>query len=377
MKKDIYQRTGSFKERGARNSLKLLSADQRRQGVIAASAGNHALGLAYHGQLLNIPVTLVMPAHAPFTKVQNCKEYGARVIQQGSNFGEAMAHAMELSQKEGLRYINGYDDPEIIAGQGTCGVEIIEQVPDLDAIVVPVGGGGLIAGIALAVKTLSPSTMIIGVEAEACPSFIAAMKAGEPVSVVPTSSLADGLAVPKVGPHAFAVANTRIDKMVTVNEKEIAIAILRLLELEKCVVEGAGAAGLAAMLAGKLPELEGKRVCTVLCGGNIDVTVLGRVIERGLAADDRLVRFMVSVSDRPGGIAKLTTLIAKVGASIKDIFHERAWLESDVASVQVKCVVETRDHAHAEELHSALLNEGYTLIWGTDLAEARMSKKQA
>eukprot|EP00053_Salpingoeca_punica_P009377 m.84039 g.84039 ORF g.84039 m.84039 type:complete len:448 (-) comp15003_c0_seq1:173-1516(-) len=370
-KKEIFQRTGSFKERGARNALRRLTSVQRRIGVIAASAGNHALGLAYHGQLLGVPVTLVMPKFAPMTKVQNCREFGANVILHGAHFGEAKERAEEISVKDGLKYINGYDDPDVIAGQGTCGLEILEQIPDVDAIVVPAGGGGLLAGILLAVKTLRPDVQVIAVQAQNCQSFVRALEAGQPVRSDVSSTLADGLAVPVFGKNSFAICKNRVDKTVLVTETEIAVAILRLVELQKNIVEGAGAAGLAAVLAGKLPELEGKKVCCVLCGGNIDTTVLGRVIERGLAADGRLVRFMVSVLDRPGGLAGLTALIAQCGASVKDLFHERAWLETDVASVQVKCVVETRDRDHAEELRVALAAV-YPLVWGSELAENKL-----
>lgn len=231
----------------------------------------------------------------------------------------------------------------------------------MDAIVVPVGGGGLIAGIAVAMKTLSPQTKVIGVESERCPSFTAALEAGKPVYSKSSSTLADGLAVPLVGVNAFATAAPLIDKMVVVNEEFIALAILRLVEIEKSVVEGAGAAGLAAILAGLLPELQGKKVVIPLCGGNIDTTVLGRCLERGLAVDSRLVRFNVQVSDRPGGIAELTKLIASIGVSIKDMFHERAWLKSDIFSVIVKCVVETRDMEHCQELEK-LLKANYTKV---------------
>ncbi|KAA0202301.1 hypothetical protein HAZT_HAZT001295 [Hyalella azteca] len=232
-----------------------------------------------------------------------------------------------------------YDHPHILAGQGTMGLEIVEQVPNIDAVVVPVGGGGLIAGVALAVKALYPHVQVIGVESENCASFSAALRTGAPVYTKPESTLADGLAVPMV---------------VTVREEWIAIAILRLVEQEKAVVEGAGATALAAILAGELPELKGKRVVIPLCGGNIDTTVLGRCLERGLAADGRLVKFTVTVSDRPGGIAELTRLMASLGVSIKDMTHERAWIRSDIFSVEVKALAETRDREHSLQLQAAL-----------------------
>src|SRR4051812_22011423 len=259
-KLEYLQRTGSFKERGARNALLLISPDQRQHGVIAASAGNHALGLAYHARLLEIPVTVVMPRSAPLTKISNCRKLGATVLLEGANIDEARLHAETLIHKRGLTYINGYDDPAIIAGQGTMALEILQQVPNLDAIVVPIGGGGLIAGIALGAKTLKPSVRIIGAEPERAASYTAALAHGQPVKIQMKPTLADGLSVPMVGANAFAIARSRVDRTVLVSEHDIAIAVLRLAELEKAVIEGAGAVPLAACLAGLLPELKGKTI---------------------------------------------------------------------------------------------------------------------
>eukprot|EP00092_Neocalanus_flemingeri_P059219 GFUD01070723.1.p1 GENE.GFUD01070723.1~~GFUD01070723.1.p1 ORF type:complete len:345 (+),score=90.08 GFUD01070723.1:643-1677(+) len=253
-------------------------------------------------------------------------------------------------------YINGYDHPNILAGQGTMGLEILDQVPDVDAIVVPVGGGGLIAGLALAVKTMKPDVCIIGVEPELCPSFTTAMKYGKAVHTPTFPSLADGLTIPTVGVNALATGGPLIDKMVTVSEAWISIAILRLIELEKAVVEGAGATGVAAILAGLLPELKGKKVVLPLCGGNIDTTLLGRCMDRGLAADGRLINFNVVVSDRPGGIAELTRTISNLGVSIKDIVHERAWVRTNTFAVGVRILAETRNRTHSKELFKLLRN---------------------
>merc|ERR1711936_904473 len=354
LKKDYMQYTGSFKERGARYTLMMLEPEQKKNGVIAASAGNHALALAYHGGQLKIPVTVVMPVVAPIMKVENCKKYGANVIVHGKDIGESRERALEIGQEKGLMYINGFDHPNILAGQGTMGLEIIEQVPDVDAVVIPVGGGGLIAGCAVALKTMNPNIKIIGVEPERCPSFANALKAGTPVFTPTTASIADGLTVPTVGCNAVATALPLIDRMVQVSEEWVAIAILRCVEMEKAVVEGGGASGVAAVLAGLCPELKGKKVVIPLCGGNIDTTILGRCLDRGLAADGRLVKFSVTVSDRPGGIAELAKTLCQLGVSIKDMTQERAWIKNDIFSVEVMCVVETIDADHAARMITEL-----------------------
>ncbi|HEY4300608.1 MAG TPA: threonine ammonia-lyase [Candidatus Didemnitutus sp.] len=360
-KLDNFQRTGSFKERGARNALLRLDPDQKKRGVIAASAGNHALGLAYHGRLLRIPVTVVMPDYAPLIKVSTCRRLGASVLVRGRDFAEARTEADRLVDAEGLTYVHGFDNPDIIAGQGTMGLEILEQVRQVDAIVCPIGGAGLIAGLAVAVKALRPKVRIIGVESVATASFTAALKAGRPVTIPRRATLADGLAVLKVGANAFALARPRVDKVVRVAENWIALAILRMVELEKTVVEGAAAAPLAALMAGLLPELKGRNVVLTVCGGNIDPAILSRVIEKGLVHDGRLTRFTVMISDRPGGLAELTRVIAASGASIKDIEHDRAFSGPDVSAVNAVCTIETRDHAHIRELHRALRRHGFPL----------------
>jgi threonine dehydratase len=357
-KLDNLQRTGSFKERGARNALVQLSDDQKKRGVIAASAGNHGQALAYQGKLLGIPATVVMPQYAPLIKVSNCQMLGANVILHGKDFAEAKAHADKIAVEKGLAYIDGYDDPAIIAGQGTMGIEIIDQVKDVDAVIVPVGGSGLIAGVSLAVKTLRPKTKVIAVEAENVASFSAALKASKPTKIALRPTLADGLAISQVGANAFAIACEHVDQTVTVTEEQIAIAILRLIELQKTVVEGAAATPLAALLSGKLSDLAGKRVVLLLCGGNIDPNILSRVIERGLVADGRLCRFTAIISDRPGGLADLAKQIAATGASIKEVVHDRAFASSDVSTVTVLCTVETRNHEHFAQLRTHLKAQG-------------------
>jgi len=309
-KLDLLQRTGSFKERGARNALLLLSPNQRRHGVVAASAGNHALGLAYHGKLLDIPVTVVMPRFAPLVKVATCRRLGARVILEGETFDDARRMAVEIAAAEGLERVHGFDDPRVIAGQGTTALEILEDVPDADAIIVPTGGAGLLAGVGIVAKALRPDIRIVAVEPAAAPSFSASLAAGRPVQVPIRPTLADGLAVGKVGELSFSIAAPLVDEVVTLGEDAIALAVLRLLELEKTVVEGAAAAALGAVLGDRCAELRGRRVALLLCGGNIDLTILDRVIDHGLVADGRRWRFTTRVSDRPGGIARLTAAIA-------------------------------------------------------------------
>ncbi len=357
-KLDYLQRTGSFKERGARNALLLLDEASRRQGVVSASAGNHALGLAYHGMLLHVPVTVVMPCFAPLIKRTTCRKLGAEIVLFGDSFQEAYEHALELARERQLTYIHGFDDPAIIAGQGTLGLEILEQVPDVEAIVLPIGGGGLVAGVALAVKSLRPDVQILGVEPNRAAGFAASLAAGHVAKFSVRPTVADGLAVSQIGDLAFQTARDRLDDVVTVSEEELALAMLRLVELEKSVVEGAGAAPLAALMAGKLPQVAGKRTVMVLSGGNVDPLILNRVIEKALVADGRLCRFTAVVADRPGGLARLTQLIAESGASIQEITHDRAFSGPDIGATNVLCTVETADRDHVEQLYSLLAAAG-------------------
>ncbi|HMA31156.1 MAG TPA: threonine ammonia-lyase [Casimicrobiaceae bacterium] len=361
-KLDYLQRTGSFKERGARNALLQLTPEQRRRGVIAASAGNHALGVAYHGSLLGIPVTVVMPKFAALVKVTNCRHLGANVVLHGADLTEARAEAEAIAARKGLTFLHPFDNEHVIAGQGTIALEILEQTPDVQAIVAPVGGGGLIAGIGTVVAARRPDVRVIGVEPERAACLTAALGAGHPVPVRLSPTLADGLAVAQIGARPYEVLKRVVDEVVTVDEAAIALAVLRLIELEKSVVEGAGAAPLAAFLAGKLGALAGQKVVLVLCGGNIDLTMLDRVIEVGLVADGRLSRFTVSISDRPGGLARLAEVIASTGASIKEIVHDRAFSGPDLSEVRIVCIVETTGHDHVAALHRALDAAGVPVV---------------
>ena len=356
-KLDNLQVTGSFKERGARNKLLLLGEAERRRGVVAASAGNHAQALAYHGQDLGVPVTVVMPKFAPLVKVSNCRSFGAEIVLHGDTYDEAKRQALAISNETGRLFVHGFDDPDIIAGQGTMGLEIVEDVPGVDAVIVPVGGGGLIAGVGTAVKALRPGVRVIGVEPAHAPTLYESFKAGRPTHIDTKPTLADGLAIAEVGRLCFEIARNVVDDLVMVNEAQIALSVLRLLELEKVLVEGGGAVPLAAALA-RQPGLEGKKVVLCLCGGNIDVTLVSRVIERGLAADGRLCRIAAHISDRPGGLARLASVLASAGASIKEVDHDRNFGPADVARVAVSCVLETRDFDHIEQVKRALTEAG-------------------
>jgi threonine dehydratase len=361
-KLDYLQRTGSFKERGARNALLRLPDAQRARGVVAASAGNHALGVAYHGGLLGIPVTVVMPRFAPLIKVTNCRALGATVVLHGDNVGEAREKAVELAAARELAFVHPFDNADVVAGQGTMALEILEQTPGIEAVVVPVGGGGLIAGVGTVMKARAPHVEVIGVEPEAAPSLAAALAAGAPTGVALAPTLADGLAVARVGDIPFESDRRVVDRVVSVDEASIALAILRLIELEKSVVEGAGATPLAAFIAGKLAHLAGRTVVLALCGGNIDTNMLGRVLDIGLVADGRLARFTVSVQDRPGGLARLTAAIAEAGASIHELAHDRAFSGPNVSEVRVICVVETTGPDHLRALHAALGAAGFAIV---------------
>ena len=362
-KLDYLQRTGSFKERGARNALLQLSAAQRERGVIAASAGNHAQGVAYHGALLGIPVTVVMPKFAPLIKVTNCRQLGATIVLHGADLSEARA------ARRGDRRARRPDVHPSVRQRARDRRPGHDRARDpradarpSQAIVAPVGGGGLLAGIGTVVAARKPDVRVIGVEPEHAACLTAALAAGHPVPVRLSHTLADGLAVAQAGARPFEILRRVVDQVVTVDEATIALAVLRLIELEKSVVEGAGAAPLAAFLAGRLDSLKGSDVVLVLCGGNIDLTILDRVIEIGLVADGRLSRFTVSISDRPGGLARLAEIIASTGASIKEIVHDRAFSGPDLSEVRVVCVVETTGHEHVAQLHRALADAKVRIV---------------
>jgi threonine dehydratase len=358
VKLENLQMTGSFKERGAANLLLQLSPDERRRGVVAASAGNHGLAVAFHAARLGVSAVIVMPEWAPLAKVTAARRRGAEVVLHGDNFDEAYARAREIEAARALVFVHPFDDPRVIAGQGTIGLELLEQVPGLDAVLVPVGGGGLLGGVALAVKTERPAVQVIGVQAQEVPGMASALAAGTRVTVPAATTIADGIAVRRVGEHTFDLARRHADRVVTVAEEEIANAILLLLEIEKTVVEGAGAVPLAA-LANRRVALEGRTVALVISGGNIDVNVIARIIERGLVKDGRLVRLRVRLRDRPGALARLTALVAEARANVLRIEHDRAFSRAPVGDTEVELTLETSGPPQIEAIKRHLAEAGY------------------
>ncbi len=359
VKLENLQMTGSFKERGAANLLLQLTPAERGRGVITASAGNHGLAVAFHAARLAIPATIVMPEWAPLIKVTSARRYGAEVILFGANFDEAYERALGLAGEHGSVFVHPFDDERVVAGQGTLGLELLEQQPEMEAVVVPVGGGGLIAGVAVAIKARRPAVRVIGVQADALPAMRRSLEAGQRVRLAPAPTIADGIAVRQAGELGLAVARQHVDEIVTVSEEELANAILLLLEIEKTVVEGAGAAPLAALLNRAL-GLAGARVVLILSGGNIDVTMLSRIIERGLVKDGRLVRLGVLLLDRPGALARLTALIAEERANILHIEHDRAFSpQAAIGETEVALTLETSGRAQIDTLKSRLEAAGY------------------
>jgi threonine dehydratase len=352
------QLTGSFKERGALNRLLALTAEEKARGVIAASAGNHAQGVSHHATQLGIHALIVMPLTTPMTKVSATRSFGGEVILHGTNYDDAYEEAQRRCAAGGLTFIHPFDDDAIIAGQGTIGLELMEQDPLLDAVVVPVGGGGLVSGIACAVKETNPRVRIIGVQTARVPSMKASLAAGHPVLVPAATTIAEGIAVRRPGARTLAMVQRYVDDIVTVDEEEIANAILLLLEREKTVAEGAGAAPVAALVQGKI-AMPGKRVAVVIAGGNIDPTFLSRIIERGLVKDGRLVRFRLRIPDHAGELARLTTVVAGQLANILEIGHDRAYYGVNLGDSLVEMTLETRGPEHITDLVAALEQAGY------------------
>ncbi len=363
LKLDNLQRTGSFKERGAANKLMTMPDQERACGVIASSAGNHAQAVAFHGTKLGIDTKIVMPEGTPLVKITRTKRFGGKVVLHGPGYDDAYAHAMQLAEAEGRVFVHPFDDRAIIAGQGTLGLEILEQNPYLEVVIVPIGGGGLISGIAAALKETNPKIRVIGVEPEVIPSMQTAVAKKMPFEMPTAQTLADGVAVRKVGRITHANVSRYVDEIVTVDEEEIANAILVCLEEEKFVVEGAGAAPIAALLAGKIDNIAGRRVCSIISGGNIDVNVVSRIIERGLVAAGRLFRLDLQIEDTPGSLADVLALLADERANVLQVFHNRTFMEaSPFGATNVELTLETRGADHIEQIRTTLEKHGYNII---------------
>jgi len=355
LKFENLQFTASFKERGALNKLASLSDAERRRGVIAMSAGNHAQAVAYHAARLGIPAVIVMPKGSPNTKIKNTKVHGATVVLEGESLADAAAHARTLAKRDDLVFVHPYEDPLIIAGQGTVGLEMLQALPALDVVVVPVGGGGLIAGIATAARALNPRIKIYGVESRTYPSMHQRLK-GEPIKVG-GDTIAEGIAVKDVGDMAFAIIQKQVEEVLVVEEETIERGIVALIEIEKTVAEGAGAAALAALL--EHPQrFAGKRVGIPISGGNIDSRVLASVLMRGLVRDARLVRLRVTMPDVSGSLAKVAQLIADAGGNIVEVQHQRIFGTASVRSPEVEFLIETRDSEHTRALVRSLEEKG-------------------
>ena len=350
--------TGSFKERGALNKLSQLSTAEREAGVVAASAGNHAQGVAHHATRLGIRSVIVMPKATPLVKVSNTRDLGGEVVLYGANYDEALAQAKLLSAEHGFTFVHAFDDEAIIAGQGTIGLELLEEETQFDAVIVPIGGGGMISGIATAIKESRPATRIIGVEPENFASMKAAVEEGKIIEIPAKPTIADGLAVKRAGQITSGIVRRYVDEIVTVSEDEIASAILKLLEIEKTIVEGGGAAGLAALLFGKIEGLANKNVAVVISGGNIDPNLLSKIIERGLAKDGRMVRIRAMMRDRPGELARICQHVADLGANILEVEHNRAFSNLEVGGVEIDLTLEARGHDHVHQLLRALRDDG-------------------
>lgn len=359
LKFENLQFTASFKERGALNKLLSLSGAERKRGVIAMSAGNHAQAVAYHASRLGIPAVIVMPKGSPNTKIKNTQVHGAHVVLEGESLHEAGAHARELAKRDDLVFVHPYEDPLIIAGQGTVGLEMLEAVPELDMLVVPVGGGGLIAGIATAARALKPGIRVVGVESKTYPSMHQRL-AGLPIKVG-GDTIAEGIAVKDVGDIAFAIIRKEVEEVLVVPEETIERAVVALIEIEKTVAEGAGAAALAALL--EHPQrFAGKKVGLPISGGNIDSRVLASVLMRGLVRDQRLVRLRVTMPDVSGSLAKVAQIIADAGGNIVEVIHQRIFGTSSVKSPEVEFLIETRDREHTDALARALADKGVKAI---------------
>ncbi len=362
LKAENLQRTGSFKLRGAYYKVSRLSDEEKQRGVIACSAGNHAQGVALAATKSGVRSLICLPAGAPLSKVEATKKYGAEVCLVPGVYDDAYRRARELEAEHGYTFIHPFDDEDVIAGQGTLGLEIMDQLPEADAVVVPVGGGGLISGVAFAIKSIAPHVRIYGVQAAGAPSMLNSLRDGRIEELSSVSTIADGIAVKKPGALTYEYAKKYVNGVVTVSDEEIARAVLALLEQEKMVAEGAGATALAAVLAGKFPELKGKKVCCIVSGGNIDVTILSRIIDRGLLMSGRKCTLNIELYDQPGQLVAVSKIIAECGANVTCVHHEHASASISVIGCFLRIDIETRDFNHIEIIKQKLREAGFRLV---------------
>ncbi len=361
LKTENLQLTGSFKLRGAYYKISQLSEEEKKKGVIACSAGNHAQGVALGATHNGIKALICLPAGAPISKVEATKGYGADVCLVPGVYDDAYAKAIELQKEHGYTFVHPFDDDLVIAGQGTIGLEVLEQLPDVDAVVVPIGGGGLISGVAFAIKTLRPDVKVYGVQAAGAPSMERSIHTGEPVRLENVSTIADGIAVKQPGENTYELCKKYVDEIVTVNDDETAAAILALMERQKVVAEGAGAVAVAAVMFNKLP-VAGKKVVCIVSGGNIDVNTLNRVITRGLAKSGRHYTFIIDLFDKPGQLASVLHAIADEGANVISVTHERANSNTEINGCSIRLEIETRDSAHIDQIRNALVSKGFDVL---------------
>lgn len=361
LKAECLQRAGSFKIRGAYNRISRLSDDEKKRGVVAASAGNHAQGVALAAQLNGVHATIVLPIHAPLTKVMATKELGADVVLHGATFDEAVAYSRELQAEHGYTYVHAFDDERIIAGQGTIGLEIVESLPEISTAVVPIGGGGLISGIAIALKTLRPNVRIVGVQSQSVSWVKPSLEAGHAVIPIPKPTIADGIAVKTPGELTLPIIRECVDEIVEVSDEEVAQGIFHCVQNSHLVVEGAGAAGVAALIAKKIDIGPDETVCAVLCGGNIDANLLARVLEQVLVRKGRYIMLKALVMDRPGMLAGLLDAAADSGANVVEVFHRRAMWLAPLGRVGIEMLLEVRDNEHGREVQEHLEGAGYQI----------------
>lgn len=359
LKTENLQVTGSFKIRGSYFKISRLSDEEKAKGVIACSAGNHAQGVALAATKNGIKSLICLPDGAPISKVEATKRFGAEVCLVKGVYDDAYNKALELKEEKGYTFIHPFDDEDVIAGQGTIGLEILDQLEDVDAVVVPIGGGGLISGVAFAIKQLNPNVRVYGVQASGAPSMKQSVEDGKIETLGRVQTIADGIAVKTPGEHTFDLVNKYVDGIVTVTDDEIALAILTLLEQQKLISEGAGAVPVAAVMAGKIPDIEGKNVCCLVSGGNIDVTILSRVIERGLKMGGRTADITIALSDKPGQLSGVSSIVADLGANVVSVNYDSTDLDMNITDCYLKIGVETRDSAHIEAIKAALSKAGF------------------